>query len=226
MEKTQEKSNKIENAIREAIFDAKIFDDRDGTWGFKPSASSKYKKLLYKKLEPLIPDIQISKIKEHQQELIASDENPKERETITTSFSQSANGVVIIKESKSETIMKWGSGVLIGPDLVLTAAQNVYDNQKPTRKKYPYIKFIPGANGDEAPFGEIEVEEAFASEKYINNQGDEENFALMILKTPIGRETGCCGVRAIPAEHLDELKDSIIYVMGGISCYAGDERRK
>ena len=132
----------------------------------------------------------------------------------TTSFPQSANGVVIIKEPENESTMKWGSGMLIGPDLVLTAAQNVYDGQKPTRKKYPYIKFIPRANGDETPFGEIEVQDVFASEKFISYERDEENYALLILKTPIGRETGYCGVRAISAKHSAELlKSAVISVV-------------
>lgn len=61
--------------------------------------------------------------------------------------------------------MKWGSGVMIEPHLVLIAAHNAYDNQKPIRKRYPCIKFIPGANGNGAPFGEIEAQDVFAPEK-------------------------------------------------------------
>ena len=214
---------KIETAIQEALFGV-IIDSKDYfatlTRCFKPSDSSKYskhscKQLLYKKVEPIMPeaDHQISTMKE-QQQTIESDDNLREREMITTSFPQCTHGMVIIKESESETTMKWGSGVLIGPDLVLTAAHDVYDNQKPVRKKYPYIRFIPGANGDEAPFGEIEVQDMFVPEKFISYQGEEENYALLILTTPIGREIGYCGLEAISVEHLDRLKDQGISVVG------------
>ena len=217
---------KIETAIREAIFGIKTdidfqFHVKAETRGFKPSDFSKYpkdssKKLLYKKIEPIRPEVehQLSEKKE-QQQLIESDDNIRERELITTSFPQSAVGVVLIKESDDSSTMKWGSGVMIGPDLVLTAAHNVYDNQKPFRKRYPCIKFIPAANEDEAPFGEIGVQSVFAPEKYISHQGDEENYALMILTIPIGREIGYYGVKALPGKTPDKLlKGSVISVVG------------
>ena len=55
----------------------------------------------------------------------------------------------------------------------------------------------------------------FAPGKYINHQGDEENFALMILKTPIGIQTGYCWLRAVSAEYVNELlKDKVVSLVG------------
>ena len=53
-------------------------------------------------------------------------------------------------------ILSKNSGFLIGPHIVLIAAHNVYDNEKPLRKRYSDIKCILGTNGVEIPFGEIE----------------------------------------------------------------------
>ena len=97
---------------------------------------------------------------------------------------------------KEDGTPMWGSRVLIGTNIVLTAAHNVYNDEKPFRKRYSHIKFIPGANEDEAPFGEIEVDQVFAPEEYINHKevDDDENgmssanYALLILKKPIGHE--------------------------------------
>ena len=57
--------------------------------------------------------------------------------------------------------------------MVLTAAHNIYDDQKPTRKRYPYLRFVPGANEDYAPFGELEIEDVFVPEEYINHKAEE-----------------------------------------------------
>ena len=59
---------------------------------------------------------------------------------------------------------------MIGPALVLTVADHVFDDQKPIRKRSPYLMFIVGANGDETPFGEIEIEDMFAPESYLNHK--------------------------------------------------------
>ena len=114
---------------------------------------------------------------------------------------------------------KWGTGVLIASDIVLTAAHNIYDYTKPARAKYPSIKFIPGANGKEAPFGEIDVEEVYAPETYIHHKDSalcSEDYALLFLKVAVGIETGFFGLH-IASEEL--LKSRQISVVG----YPGDK---
>ena len=106
-----------------------------------------------------------------------------------------------------------GSGFLIEPHIVLTAAHNVYDNEKPLKKRYSDIKFIPGAEGVEIPFGEIEVDYVFTPESYINyKRKDEENgvnaddYAMLVLKKRIGQETGDFGKSAVSDSHGTLLK--------------------
>ena len=80
--------------IQKAVISANIYHEdlrQTGILGFRSSNSSKYpkdssKKLLYEKMQPIIPEAenQISEKKEHQQQLIESNENPKKREMITT----------------------------------------------------------------------------------------------------------------------------------------------
>lgn len=61
---------------------------------------------------------------------------------------------------------------------------------------------------DEAPFGEIDVDEVFASDSYIyhtarNEEPDgveADDYVLLILKQPIGREVGYFGLALTTAE--------------------------
>ena len=136
------------------------------------------------------------------------------------SFPQNAFGIVMAKKSEDDKVI-WGSGIMIGPDLVLTAAPNVYDDEKPIRKKFPYIKFIPGMDREKVPFGEIEIEDVFVTESYITHteESDESSLsvaglAVMILKKPVGNETGYIGLHAVEAEHTYLLEDQDIFVAG------------
>lgn len=143
---------------------------------------------------------QPEKEEEKEKKEASLNENKVKRSSNTSCFPQSALGVIIFKTFENE-IPRKGSGILVGPDIVFTAAYNVYDNGKPIRKKYPYIRFIPGANGGEAPFGEIEVDDVFVSENYLNNNtgGDEENiydYALLKLNKRIGDKFGYFGLRS------------------------------
>ena len=100
---------------------------------------------------------------------IAVSKDTKQSRVNTSSFPHSAHGLILARKSEDEA-PRWGSGILVGANIVLTAAENVYDDEKPTRKRYAHIKFILGANGDETPFGEIEVDQVFAPEDYDKNE--------------------------------------------------------
>ena len=147
-----------------------------------------------------------------------------------TSFPQSVHGVIIIRETEDESTTatmtaRWGSGIMISKDLVLTAACNVYNNEKPIRKRYPYLRFVSAAAKDEAPFEEIEIDDIYAPESYVarkrekdvENESnevdiDDSNYALLVLKKPIGTQTGYFGVCAVADPKI--LVERDIYIAG------------
>ena len=201
----------IKLAIKNGLRGFNTGDDDPRTLNFIPPVLNKTEnssKLPYKAVTPIrktaINGVSMKSeeesSKENEKDL---SKNERQRNTNTSEFPQSVHGVVLVQKSENEP-SQWGSGFLIGPDLVLTAARNVYDDEKPMRNRHSQIKFIPGANGDEAPYGEIEVIHVFAPENYINHKSEDEkeganadDIALLVLKKPIGRETGYVGLHFI-----------------------------
>jgi len=55
----------------------------------------------------------------------------------------------------------WGSGTLIGPNIFLTAAHNLYDYDKKVYAELKTMQFLPALNGQILPFGVVEVEKYF-----------------------------------------------------------------
>lgn len=217
-----EKQSIIKTAIQEGLIGLKSTKATlNRTRCFRPNAPNgltSKAKLEYKKIAP-IRDLRDSHLNEKGQDINITEKLPQ-KFTNTLSFPHSAIGVVIIKKSENDTAY-WGSGTLIGPDLVLTAARIVYNDKKPIRKRYPYIRFIPAANGDEAPFGEIEVEEVFAPENYLRHKGwckegdlHTDDFAVLILKKRIGKETGYLGLYSPKESGIPRLFELDISVVG------------
>ena len=87
-----------------------------------------------------------------------------------------------------------GSGALIGPNVVLTCAHNLYNHD--TAEEVTRVTVIPGqAALNTIPFGKIEVAEIFYPEEFVNSEhGDiKYDYAVLILEEPIGHETGWFG---------------------------------
>jgi V8-like Glu-specific endopeptidase len=97
----------------------------------------------------------------------------------------SANGRMYISQ---------GSGVLVGPNDVLTAAHVVHNNQ--TNEGWAdEVMVAPGSNRNEDPFGRYEVEEVFGYpvETFggrISLQQSTYDMALLHLKEPLGYQYG------------------------------------
>lgn len=234
--KSQQKTEEQEN-IEQAIFLELIGLERDRstmtfarTVGFTPvefKMPENTSKLSFINIEPTRKSIakensqnSIEEKKTETEKEINSIEKKGKRNTNTSSFPHSVHGVILVKKSEDD-VPRWGSGILVGPDIVLTAAHNVYDDEKPIRKRYPSIKFIPGVNGDEAPFGEIEVDSVFAPDDYINHKGTKEengangdDYAVVILKKPIGRETGYFGLHLLREQEITMLKSKKVFIVG------------
>ena len=73
----------------------------------------------------------------------------------TSKFPYSVHGIV--RADLGEGRYVTGSGILIGPDLVLTAAHNLFSESDRTKEKYTKVEFIPGINEGLTPFGVFKV---------------------------------------------------------------------
>ena len=94
-----------------------------------------------------------------------------------------------------------GSGVMVGPYSVLTAAHNVYD--KDTRLWAEHITVSPGANSGNAHFGTSNVARAFIPKDYF--EGNEAyDMALLTIDQAVGKQTGWATLSALDDEEFEE----------------------
>ena len=194
---------------------------------FKPSTSNKLETFCKESLD----NVASQKDEEGKMEIpVETNNDTKQGHANTISFPQSVHGLILARKSEEEA-PRWGSGILVGANIVLTAAQNVYDDEKPIRKRYPLIKFIPGAHGDETPFGEVEVDEVFAPQDYINHivkneengKNEEDDYALLVLKKPVGDEAGYFGLFSSGFGTFIEEKEISIVGYSGPKLQYGDK---
>jgi len=118
----------------------------------------------------------------------------------------SVHGLVSLKFDK---IACWGTGVLIGPNIVLTAGHNLYHHNRRVFADLKSLQFLPGMNGQVVPFGAIEVQQYFVSPNFIKEE--KEDYGILILKEPIGEQTGYFGLACLEPE---EIKSKTINVTG------------
>ncbi len=77
------------------------------------------------------------------------------------------------------------TGVLIGPSHVLTAGYVVFSGGFVRRANVSVA-----VNGDDSPFGEIEVVDMRVPAGYVESENDNLNVAVMILAKPVGESAG------------------------------------
>ena len=140
----------------------------------------------------------------------------------TSTFPYSVHGLVRVDPGNGSYIT--GTGILIGPDFVLTAAHNIYD-VKGSKQKYASIEFIPGINEQEIPFGIFKVVESYVPSEFLKTW-EKEDFALLVLDGAPGNLAGYFGLHVAEKEIIKE-KIKGLHVIG----YPGyvrtkDERNK
>ena len=88
-----------------------------------------------------------------------------------------------------------GTGALISPNVVLTCAHNIYDHQSKTA--IHRITAAPGQAGlNQKPFGIIDAARAFVPQEFMQSETSrlEFDYAALILREPVGNDTGHFGI--------------------------------
>ncbi|MHB9147054.1 MAG: trypsin-like serine peptidase [Candidatus Amoebophilus sp.] len=95
----------------------------------------------------------------------------------TTEFPYLFNGQLELHYSNGEY---GGSGTLIGPQHILTAAHNIYNKKRGWAER---VVVRLGLNGKIAPYGDVLATRIYTFKPYINQKDPAYDMALLILET-------------------------------------------
>ncbi|WP_052046362.1 trypsin-like serine protease [Candidatus Paracaedibacter symbiosus] len=96
-----------------------------------------------------------------------------------------------------------GSGILVGPNHVLTAGHNLYNLNK--KQWVNEVWFSPGRQGKNFPFGYVKGGTLLCPKEWTTNsrQKDDYDFGMVILEQAIGNKTGWSGLLYAPDIYFD-----------------------
>ena len=163
-----------------------------------------------------------------------STQDKRERIENTEVWPNSVHGLVhSLYQNGINNLELWGTGTMIGLNLVITAAHNLYNHD--LEKEATCVKFYPGLNGKRAHFNEIEVKKFYYPDDFVRKVGNKEDYALLVLNRNIGNETGYFALHLLSNAEIksktlnvvgypqDKIKDKEdFYEMWGMSGKAGD----
>jgi V8-like Glu-specific endopeptidase len=113
-----------------------------------------------------------------------------------------------LEMSYSDKNLYGGSGVLVGPQHILTAAHNIYD-YKDKKGWAQKVVVRLGLNDKVAHYGEALAKRMYTFEPWVKTGDPAHDMALLVLDKPIGMNTGWCGLLAASSKDLQEHKMNI-----------------
>jgi len=142
--------------------------------------------------------------------VIGEDERSKVKDTKIYPFSAICS---LDSYWDSQGFLTRGTGALIGSDLVLTCAHNVYDFLR--SREVMDMRVFPGRQWEENPFGSTTVKKIFFPDEWKASRDWDADIALLQLADPIGEDTGSFGLVSDTDENVRKMQ---IHATG----YSGD----
>ncbi len=156
------------------------------------------------------------KLEERPEESLLMRVNPgkdgRQKVEVTTKYPYSCFGQASISFNGSQY---GGSGVLVGPHHVLTAAHNLYDLQK--KSWTDSFDIYCGLNGAAAPYGKAKGVRAYVPTEYVTYEDKNYDIALVILDRSVGLQVGWLG--CLFTANKDAFAERPVHITG----YPGDK---
>jgi glutamyl endopeptidase len=111
----------------------------------------------------------------------------------------------------------WCTGTLIDADTVLTAGHCVHDGSGTEGGWSTRVRFLPGVEGNTAPFGACGAREMLTLPGWYAHGGEYQDLGLIQLDCAIGNTVGWFGYRAIPG------RNGLLRVPVHVRGYPGDK---
>ena len=127
----------------------------------------------------------------------------------TTAYPNSAIGRVDFRQAGRRA---WCTGTLIDADTVLTAGHCVHDGLTGAGGWSTRVTFIPGAEGDLAPFGSCRSRELLTLPGWYEDGAEYQDLGLIQLDCAIGDTVGWFGYQAAPGPK--GLANVVVHVRG------------
>ena len=127
--------------------------------------------------------------------LLNKDEDGRDCITATSKWPHCVHGFMFMQFANGEK--RIGSGILVGPHHVLTAAHNIYSH-KSGECWVQSVTFSPGQHHSHRPFGFASGSVLLTFRNYIDTKSETDDIAMVILDSPIGYKTGWFGLLSAP----------------------------
>jgi len=124
--------------------------------------------------------------------------NGFDRRTQTLATAEWPNSVHGVIKFQIKNISEWGTGILIGPNILLTAGHNLYCHRRKAYAELESLRFLPAIDGQVLPFGDVEVGHYLVSPNYIKE--GKEDHDILVLKEPIGDLTDYFDINCLEPE--------------------------